>query len=52
MHPRGRRATASIVTALRQLSEQLLAGPLPADAQPMAPRFLAEPIAAGAYFVS
>ncbi|HET9993043.1 MAG TPA: MBL fold metallo-hydrolase, partial [Kofleriaceae bacterium] len=40
------------MTALRQLSEQLLAGPLAADAQPMAPRFLAEPIAAGAYFVS
>jgi len=40
------------VTALRQLSEQLLAGPLAPDAQPMAPRFLAEPIAAGAYFVS
>ena len=40
------------MTALRQLSEQLLAGPLAPDAQPMAPRFLAEPIAPGAYFVS
>jgi glyoxylase-like metal-dependent hydrolase (beta-lactamase superfamily II) len=41
------------MTALRQLSEQLLSGALPIDqAQPMAPRFLAEPIAAGSYFVS
>ena len=41
------------MTALRQLSEQLLSGTLGTDeAQPMAPRFLAEPIAAGAYFVS
>jgi len=41
------------VTALRQLSEQLLTGQVAIDqAQPMAPRFLAEPIAAGAYFVS
>ena len=41
------------MTALRQLSEQLLTGQVAIDqAQPMAPRFLAEPIAAGAYFVS
>ncbi|HEX7702570.1 MAG TPA: MBL fold metallo-hydrolase, partial [Kofleriaceae bacterium] len=41
------------MTALRQLSEELLTGKLSVDeAQPMAPRFLAEPIAAGAYFVS
>ena len=41
------------MTALRQLSEQLLAGTLAIDdAQPMAPRFLAEPVAAGSYFVS
>ena len=41
------------MTALRQLSEQLLSGTLAIDtAQPMAPRFLAEPIAAGSYFVS
>ncbi len=41
------------MTALRQLSEQLLSGQLGSDeAQPMAPRFLAEPIAPGAYFVS
>ena len=41
------------MTALRQLSEQLLSGAVAIDqAQPMAPRFLAEPIAAGSYFVS
>src|SRR6476646_10479984 len=41
------------MTALRQLSEQLLTGAVAIDqAQPMAPRFLAEPVAAGAYFVS
>jgi alkyl sulfatase BDS1-like metallo-beta-lactamase superfamily hydrolase len=41
------------MTALRQLSEQLLAGGVDVEeAQPMAPRFLAEPIAAGTYFVS
>ncbi len=41
------------MTALRQLSEQLLSGQLSiAEAQPMAPRFLAEPVAAGSYFVS
>jgi glyoxylase-like metal-dependent hydrolase (beta-lactamase superfamily II) len=41
------------VTALRQLSDELLAGKLGVDdVQPMAPRFLAEPIAPGAYFVS
>jgi alkyl sulfatase BDS1-like metallo-beta-lactamase superfamily hydrolase len=41
------------MSALRQLSEQLLSGTLPVDqAQPMAPRFLAEAVAAGAYFVS
>jgi alkyl sulfatase BDS1-like metallo-beta-lactamase superfamily hydrolase len=41
------------MTALRQLSEQLLSAQVSADdVQPMAPRFLAEPIAAGAYFVS
>jgi alkyl sulfatase BDS1-like metallo-beta-lactamase superfamily hydrolase len=41
------------VTALRQLSEQLLSGAVAIDqAQPMAPRFLAEPVAAGSYFVS
>lgn len=41
------------MTALRQLSEQLLSGELPIDqAQPMAPRFLAEPVAPGSYFVS
>ena len=41
------------MTALRQLSEQLLSGGLAIDtAQPMAPRFLAEPVAAGSYFVS
>jgi alkyl sulfatase BDS1-like metallo-beta-lactamase superfamily hydrolase len=41
------------MTALRQLSEQLLSAQVAIDdAQPMAPRFLAEPIAAGAYFVS
>jgi alkyl sulfatase BDS1-like metallo-beta-lactamase superfamily hydrolase len=41
------------MSALRQLSEQLLSGALPIDAaQPMAPRFLAEPVAAGSYFVS
>jgi alkyl sulfatase BDS1-like metallo-beta-lactamase superfamily hydrolase len=41
------------MTALRQLSEQLLSGTVGIDqAQPMAPRFLAEPVAAGTYFVS
>jgi alkyl sulfatase BDS1-like metallo-beta-lactamase superfamily hydrolase len=41
------------MTALRQLSEQLLTGAVSIDqAQPMAPRFLAEPVAAGSYFVS
>ncbi len=41
------------MTALRQLSEQLLSGAVSIDqAQPMAPRFLAEPVAAGSYFVS
>lgn len=41
------------MSALRTLSEQLLAGELEIDqAQPMAPRFLAEPVAAGSYFVS
>ena len=41
------------MTALRQLSEQLLTGAVAIDqAQPMAPRFLAEPVAAGSYFVS
>jgi glyoxylase-like metal-dependent hydrolase (beta-lactamase superfamily II) len=41
------------VTALRQLSEELLSGAVEVDrTQPMAPRFLAEPIAPGAYFVS
>lgn len=41
------------MTALRQLSEQLLSGSVDIDdAQPMAPRFIAEPIAAGSYFVS
>src|SRR5262245_58337636 len=41
------------MSALRQLSEQLLSGALPIDAaQPMAPRFLAEPVAPGSYFVS
>jgi glyoxylase-like metal-dependent hydrolase (beta-lactamase superfamily II) len=41
------------MTALRQLSEELLTGTVSVDtAQPMAPRFLAEPVAAGAYFVS
>ena len=41
------------MTALRQLSEQLLTGAVTVDqAQPMAPRFLAEPVAAGTYFVS
>jgi alkyl sulfatase BDS1-like metallo-beta-lactamase superfamily hydrolase len=41
------------MTALRQLSEQLLSGAVGIDqAQPMAPRFLAEPVAAGSYFVS
>jgi alkyl sulfatase BDS1-like metallo-beta-lactamase superfamily hydrolase len=41
------------MTALRQLSEQLLSGAVDIDqAQPMAPRFLAEPVAAGSYFVS
>ena len=41
------------MTALRQLSEQLLSGAIEIDqAQPMAPRFLAEPVAAGSYFVS
>ncbi len=41
------------MTALRQLSEQLLTGAVPIDqAQPMAPRFIAEPVAAGSYFVS
>jgi len=41
------------MTALRQLSEQLLSGAVEIDqAQPMAPRFLAEPAAAGCYFVS
>jgi alkyl sulfatase BDS1-like metallo-beta-lactamase superfamily hydrolase len=41
------------VTALRQLSEQLLTGSVSVDqAQPMAPRFIAEPVAAGSYFVS
>jgi alkyl sulfatase BDS1-like metallo-beta-lactamase superfamily hydrolase len=41
------------MTALRQLSEQLLTGAVAIDdAQPMAPRFLAEPVAAGTYFVS
>ncbi|HTR51731.1 MAG TPA: alkyl sulfatase dimerization domain-containing protein [Kofleriaceae bacterium] len=41
------------MTALRQLSDELLSGAISVDAaQPMAPRFLAEPVAAGAYFVS
>src|SRR4051812_416287 len=41
------------MTALRQLSEQLLSGAVNIDqAQPMAPRFLAEPVATGSYFVS
>ena len=41
------------MSALRQLSEQLLSGEIAIDqAQPMAPRFLAEPVAAGSYFVS
>ncbi|HEY1556790.1 MAG TPA: alkyl sulfatase dimerization domain-containing protein [Kofleriaceae bacterium] len=41
------------MTALRQLSEELLSGAVEVDrTQPMAPRFLAEPIAPGAYFVS
>src|SRR5437016_5199419 len=41
------------MSALRRLSEQLLSGSLPIDvAQPMAPRFIAEPIASGTYFVS
>jgi alkyl sulfatase BDS1-like metallo-beta-lactamase superfamily hydrolase len=41
------------VTALRQLSEQLLTGAVAIDqAQPMAPRFIAEPVAPGSYFVS
>lgn len=41
------------MTALRQLSEQLLSGAVSIDqAQPMAPRFLAEPVATGSYFVS
>jgi len=41
------------MTALRQLSEQLLSRAVSIDqAQPMAPRFLAEPVAAGSYFVS
>jgi glyoxylase-like metal-dependent hydrolase (beta-lactamase superfamily II) len=41
------------MTALRQLSEQLLSGTVAIDqAQPMAPRFLAEPVATGSYFVS
>ncbi len=41
------------MTALRQLSEQLLSGAVEIDqAQPMAPRFIAEPVAAGSYFVS
>ena len=41
------------MTALRQLSEQLLSGAVEIDqVQPMAPRFLAEPVAAGCYFVS
>src|SRR6478609_5765964 len=41
------------MTALRQLSEQLLSGAVEIDdAQPMAPRFMAEPVANGSYFVS
>jgi alkyl sulfatase BDS1-like metallo-beta-lactamase superfamily hydrolase len=41
------------MTALRQLSEQLLTGAVTVEqAQPMAPRFIAEPVAAGTYFVS
>lgn len=41
------------MTALRQLSEQLLSGAIEIDqAQPMAPRFIAEPVATGTYFVS
>ena len=41
------------MTALRQLSEQLLTGAVAIDqAQPMAPRFIAEPVAPGSYFVS
>jgi alkyl sulfatase BDS1-like metallo-beta-lactamase superfamily hydrolase len=41
------------MTALRQLSEQLLSGAVSIEqAQPMAPRFLAEPVATGSYFVS
>jgi len=41
------------VTALRQLSEELLTGAVSVEqAQPMAPRFLAEAVAAGTYFVS
>ena len=41
------------MTALRQLSEQLLTGAVCVDqAQPMAPRFLAEAVAPGSYFVS
>ncbi|HUS31672.1 MAG TPA: alkyl sulfatase dimerization domain-containing protein [Kofleriaceae bacterium] len=40
-------------SALRQLSEQLLSGSVSIDqAQPMAPRFLAEQVAARSYFVS
>ncbi len=41
------------MTALRQLSEQLLTGAVGIDqAQPMAPRFIAEQIADRSYFVS
>jgi glyoxylase-like metal-dependent hydrolase (beta-lactamase superfamily II) len=41
------------MTALRQLSEELLSGKVGIDqAQPMAPRFICEPVAAGSYFVS
>ena len=41
------------MTALRQLSEQLLTGAIAVDtAQPMAPRLVAEPVAAATTFVS
>lgn len=41
------------MTALRQLSEELLTGVVSVEqAQPMAPRFLAEAVAPGSYFVS
>src|SRR6476619_6578692 len=41
------------MTALRELSDQLLTGAVGIDqAQPMAPRFIAEQVAANSYFVS